>query len=180
VDRPAGQTLGDPAPRPREPGAPASRYAEMIRRVARRPWFAAIGRRMAPVDRVLYRLSGGRVTILGLQGRAMPETCLLTTRGRRSGKARTTPVMFLREGEGIVVTSESFGQSRPAAWPLNLDSDPSAEVTIGGRTREYRARRATDAEIETLWPRFVELWPAHASYRERSGVLKMFVLEPLR
>jgi deazaflavin-dependent oxidoreductase (nitroreductase family) len=152
----------------------------MIRRLARKPWFAAIGRRMAPVDRALYRLSGGRVTILGPQGRAMPETCLLTTTGRRSGKPRTTPVMFLREGESIVVTSESFGQDRPAAWPLNLAANPAATVRIGADTLERRARPASEAEVARLWPRFVALWPAHASYRERSGVLKMFVLEPLR
>lgn len=160
--------------------APDSRYAAVIRRLARRPWFAAVGRRMAPVDRGLYRLSGGRVTILGLQGRAMPETCLLTTTGRRTGRPRTTPVMFLREGDSIVVTSESFGQARPAAWPLNLAADPGATVQIGADTHECRARPASEAEIERLWPRFVALWPAHASYRERSGVLKMFVLEPLR
>ena len=162
------------------PQPPGSRYAALIRRLASRPWFAAMGRRMAPVDRALYRLSGGRVTILGLQGRAMPETCLLTTKGRRSGKLRTTPVMFLREGEAIVVTSESFGQDRPAAWPLNLAADPVATVRIGADTLECRARPASEAEVERLWPRFIALWPAHASYRERSGVLKMFALEPLR
>jgi len=107
----------------------------------------------------------------------MPSTCLLTTTGRRSGRARTTPVMYLEHGAALVVSSESFGQHRPAAWALNLDADPLATVQVGNQLIACRARRATPAEVDRFWPRLVSAWPAHEDYLARSGVRKMFVLE---
>ena len=127
---------------------------------------------------MLYLASGGRLTVMGPQGAAMPRTLLLTTTGRRTGRARSTPVMYLRDGDRIVVTSENFGQRRPAAWPLNLIASPEATVRLGAATQRYRARAATETEVARYWHRFVELWPAHRSYHERSGVRHMFVLEP--
>jgi deazaflavin-dependent oxidoreductase (nitroreductase family) len=116
---------------------------------------------------------------MGPQGLAMPQTLLLTTRGRRSRKLRTTPVMYLRDGEQVVVTSENFGQNRPAAWPLNLRADPLATIQVRGHTARVRARAASEDELARYWPRFVELWPAHDSYRRRSGVRSMFLLDPV-
>jgi deazaflavin-dependent oxidoreductase (nitroreductase family) len=133
---------------------------------------------MAPVDALLYRVSAGRLTILGPQGTAMPPTLLLTTTGRRSREPRTTPLMYLPFGSGFAVTSESFGQQRPAAWPLNLCADPNATVQIGKRIVRCCARRASDEELDELWPKFVAIWPAHEAYRSRSGVRLTFILEP--
>lgn len=152
--------------------------ASTIRSLARRRWFAAVGRRLAPLDALLFRLTGGRLTVLGPQELAMPRTCLLTTIGRRTGRRRTTPVMFLRDGETIIVTSESFGQRRPAAWPLNLRATPRAEVRIGRERLECEARELRDAQADRYWPDFVRAWPAHRDYRARSGVRRMFALHP--
>lgn len=149
-------------------------------RLARTRAFAALARRSAPIDVVLYRLTRGRLTILGPQGSAMPPTLLLTTTGRRSRQPRTTAVMYLPVGAGFAVTSESFGQPRPAAWPLNLDADPAATVQIGKRVIRCRARRATDEELDRLWPQFVAIWPAHETYLARSGARHTFILEPQR
>ena len=149
------------------------------RTLGSRRWFAAMGRRSAPLDRALYRATRGRVTLLGPQGVAMPRTLLLTTTGRRSGHPRTTPLMYLRERDSYVVTSESFGQPRPAAWPLNLAADPRCTVQVGRAVHACRARAATADEVDRLWPRFVDAWPAHAAYLERSGVRKMFFITPV-
>lgn len=132
---------------------------------------------MAPVDALLYRVSRGCLTILGPQRAAMPPTLLLTTTGRRSHEPRTTPLMYLPIGSGFAVTSESFGQRRPAAWPLNLHADPNATVQIGKRIVRCRARRTTDEELDQLWPQFVAIWPAHEAYLSRSGIRHMFILE---
>jgi len=142
--------------------------------------FAALARQLAPLDALLFMHSNGRLTILGPQGARMPPTLLLTTTGRRSGKSRTTPVMYLTTRTGLAITSESFGQARPANWPKNLDADPRATVQIDDRARRYIARPATSEEVEQLWPRFLAIWPAHQSYLDRSGVRRMFVLEPER
>ena len=155
-----------------------SLYRRIVRSLGHKPWFAAIGRRYASrIDPPLYRLSRGRLTTLG--ARTVP-ILLLTTTGRRSGLERTPPVMYVREGDGFVVSCENFGQQRPAAWPLNLDADPAARVQVGSRVIECRARRLGEAEVARHWPRLVEAWPAHESYLARSGCRHMFVLEPSR
>jgi deazaflavin-dependent oxidoreductase (nitroreductase family) len=146
-----------------------------IRWLGHRRWFAAAGRRFgAPLDRALYRLTKGRITSTAGAAPVM----LLTTTGRRSGRPRTTPVMYLRDGERFVVTSENFGQQRPAAWPLNLLADGRATVQVGGEVLPCRARLLDDAEVDSYWPRLVEVWPAHESYLARSGQRHTFVLEP--
>jgi deazaflavin-dependent oxidoreductase (nitroreductase family) len=174
-----GLTLRPPSRASHDVRASSSLVRRAVARVARRRWFAALGRRLAPFDRAIYRASAGRLTIMGPQGAAMPATLLLTTTGRRSGKPRATPVMYLRDGERIVITSENFGQEHPAAWPLNLAADASATIQVGGHTSRVNARRATGDEISRYWPRFVEVWPPHESYRRRSGVCNMFVLTPI-
>ena len=147
----------------------------LIRRLGHLRWFAAAGRRFgAPLDRFLYRATRGRITSTAGAAPVM----LLTTTGRRSGSARTTPMMYLRDGDRFVVTSENFGQQRPAAWPLNLLADARATVQVGGDVVPCRARLLDDAEADAYWPRLVEVWPAHESYLARSGQRRMFVLEP--
>jgi len=148
----------------------------LIRWLGHRRWFAAAGRRFgAPLDRALYRLTRGRLTSTAGAAPVM----LLTTTGRRSGRPRTTPVMYVRNGAGFVISSENFGQQRPAAWPLNLIADPRATVRVGSEVMTCRARLLDDAEADVYWPRLVEIWPAHESYLARSGTRHTFVLEPL-
>lgn len=153
-----------------------SAYARFLRRLGRYRWFAAMGRRTAALDGWLYQVSGGRFGMTGPTGVAF-SPLLLTTTGRRSGRLRTTPVMYLEDGDRYVITSQNFGQDRPAAWPLNLDADPAATVQVGRRRLACTARRASETEAERYWPRFIELWPAHESYRNRSGVRKTYILQ---
>jgi deazaflavin-dependent oxidoreductase (nitroreductase family) len=105
---------------------------------------------------------------------------LLTTTGRRTGNARTTPVMYVPDGDRFVISSENFGQQRPAAWPLNLAAEPRATVQVGRAVVECRARLLDDEQADRYWPRLVEAWPAHEAYRARSGTRRMFLLEPVR
>jgi deazaflavin-dependent oxidoreductase (nitroreductase family) len=148
-----------------------------IRWLGHRRWFAALGRRFgAPLDRALYRVTRGRLTSTA---GAVP-VMLLTTTGRRSGHRRTTPVMYVRDGDRFVVSSENFGQRRPAAWPLNLIADPRASVQVGAEVIPCRASLLDDAQADRYWPQLVESWPAHESYRARSGERHTFVLEPVR
>ena len=72
--------------------------------------------------------------------------------------------MYLRDGDRFVVTSENFGQQRPAAWPLNLVADPRATIQVGAEVVPCQARLLDDAEADVYWPRMCEVWPAHESY----------------
>ncbi len=148
----------------------------LIQALGHHRWFASLARPvLARVERTLFRATRGRL----VPTRAVAPVLLLTTTGRRTGQPRTTPLIYLPDGDRLVVSSEDFGTARPAAWPRNLDDDPLAWVELpGGRRRLCLARRLTDAEADVYWPRLLEQWPAHATYRERSGARHTFVLEP--
>ena len=144
-------------------------------RLGHQRWFATFARRFGGrIDRAAYRLTRGRATVTG----SVTPVLLLTTTGRRSGRPRTTPVMYVRDGDGFVISSENYGQQRPAAWPLNLDAHPEATIEVGGRPIACRARRLSDEEADRHWPALLEAWPAHATYRERSGARHTFRLAP--
>jgi deazaflavin-dependent oxidoreductase (nitroreductase family) len=153
-----------------------SAYRRLIRWLGHRRWFTAFAVRVgARFDRVMYRATRGKLSATG----SVAPVLLLTTTGRRTGRDRTTPVIYVRDGESFVVSSEEFGQrDRRAAWPRNLDSDPRAKVQIESRVIQCRARRLDDEEAERYWPRLVEAWPAHETYLRRSGRRHTFVLEP--
>jgi deazaflavin-dependent oxidoreductase (nitroreductase family) len=127
------------------------------------------------LDRALYRISGGRVWLSG------PEipTMLLTTTGRKTGKARTVPLNYVRDGDKLVASCENFGLEKASSWPMNALAHPDVTVQIGTSVKDWRARLATDEEVARNMPLLVNLWPAHDTYRERSGRRYVFVFEPV-
>ena len=150
-------------------------YTRLLQRLGHGRWFAVTIKHVGcKLDRALYRMSRGRLT---LSGPNLP-TMLLTTRGRRTGKERTTPVFYVRDGDNLVVACENFGLQTASSWPINLLAKPHAVIQIGGRVARYRARLATNAEIDRNMPRLVALWPAHDTYQHHSGVRHVFVFEP--
>jgi deazaflavin-dependent oxidoreductase (nitroreductase family) len=151
-------------------------YSRLVRWLGHRRWFAAVGRRFGgKLDRIIYRATNGK---LPLTAAGVP-VLLLTTKGRRTGRERTTPVMYIRDGHRFVVSCENFGQRRPAAWPLNLDAHPDARIQVGSEILPCRARRLSEEETGRYWPRLIDAWPAHATYHRRSGERHAFLLEPL-
>jgi F420H(2)-dependent quinone reductase len=122
----------------------------------------------------LYRWSGGR--IFGKINQA--PVLLLTTRGRRSGLARTAPVVYLADGRNFVVIGSNAGHSRTPAWSLNLKSHPEAEIEIGQRRRPVHARIAVGEERLELWRRHNEQYSGFDEYEARTGRdIAVFVLE---
>jgi len=123
----------------------------------------------------LYRLSGGR--LMGKVNRA--PVLLLTTTGRRSGQQRTAPVVYLDDGENLVVIGSNAGHSRTPAWSLNLKANPDAEVELGRERRQVRARVAEGEERAELWRRHNEQFSGFDHYEARTDrVIALFVLEP--
>ena len=126
--------------------------------------------------RRLYSLSGGRLGD-GIVG--MP-VLILTTTGRKSGKARetvlTTPV---QEGETIVLVASYGGDDRHPQWFLNLRADPEVSVTKDGRTTPLRARVASAEEKARLWPAVVAAYKGYAGYQRRTDRdIPLVLLEP--
>jgi F420H(2)-dependent quinone reductase len=128
-----------------------------------------------PLDRLMYRLRGGRH---GIGPRALPFM-LLTTTGRKTARPRTTPVLYLQDGSRYVIVGSNYGRRGHPEWTHNLTSTPNATVQIGERTEKVLARRTTSEEFDSYWPRLVEIWPGWQTYRKMTGrEFRMFVLEP--
>jgi F420H(2)-dependent quinone reductase len=123
----------------------------------------------------LYRLSGGRVG--GHVGKA--PVLLLTTTGRRSGRARTAPVVYLADGASFAVIGSNAGHNREPAWSLNLKAKPEAEVEVGRRKLPVRARIAAGEERADLWRRHNDQFSGFDEYKARTDRdIAVFVLEP--
>jgi len=109
----------------------------------------------------LYRRLGGRfVGTVGL-GR---QVLLLTTTGRRTGLARTTPLVYMPLGDDAVIYPSNGGKEAPPAWWLNLRAEPAATIQIGKERLGVRARPATPAEYAALWPKAADYNPHWRSY----------------
>ncbi len=123
-----------------------------------------------------YRLSGGRI---GGWLTPTAPVLLLTTRGRRSGQNRITPLIYLVDGADVVVVGSLGGSANAPAWWHNLQAYPAARAQVGGRRWTVRATEATGAERDRLWERLVAIFPRYASYaRATSRPIPVVVLHP--
>ncbi len=114
---------------------------------------------------------------MGKVGRA--PVLLLTTTGRKSGEPRTAPVVYLRDGENVVVIDTNAGNARIPAWSLNLKANPEAEVEVGRRRYPVRARIAEGEERTELWRRHNEQYAGFDDYQTKlDREASVVVLEP--
>lgn len=119
---------------------------------------------MTRANVVVYRLSGGR---LGNTVKGAP-VLLLDHVGRRSGQARTAPVLYMEDGSDLVVVASRGGSDATPAWWLNLRTNPATTVQTGSQRRNVVARQATAEEKQRLWPRLVDMYPDYAVYQRRT------------
>ena len=122
-------------------------------------------RTLTPVDRALLQRSAGRYTVLGPLGAPI---LLLTTIGAKSGLPRTTPLLYARDGDDLIVVGSNFGQDRHPAWTGNLLANPSAAVTIGGQEVPARATLLTGDEAARGYALMVEVADTYREYRSRT------------
>jgi deazaflavin-dependent oxidoreductase (nitroreductase family) len=147
-------------------------------RVGKTKAYAALGRALVPIDRVLMRVTGGRVGVGSAVGL---RTFLLTTIGRTSGRKRQVPLLYIKRGGGFVVIGSNWGGERHPAWSANLLAEPGAIVTTGGRSLAVRGRLLTGAERQETWDAVAAYWPAYDDYAERADhrQIRVFLLEPV-
>jgi len=127
------------------------------------------------IHRALYRSSGGRVggKVWGL------SILLLTTTGRKTGKARTNPLCFLPDGDALVVVASNGGMDWSPSWWLNLRAQPRATVQVGRAKRAVRAREATPEERVRLWAAVTSIAPGYLRYEQRTDrPIPLVILEP--
>jgi deazaflavin-dependent oxidoreductase (nitroreductase family) len=122
-------------------------------------------RAMSAANTWIFRASGGRLGNRFLRG---APVLLLTTVGARSAQRRTTPLIYLADGDDLVVVASKGGMSHHPAWYHNLLKNPDARVQTGADERAVVARPATAAEKQALWPRLLEVYPDYDDYQART------------
>jgi deazaflavin-dependent oxidoreductase (nitroreductase family) len=150
-------------------------YLSIIRRIGGERWFTWLGAHvLTTVDKWLYPRFHGRLVSAGPP--VLP-LLLLTTTGRKSGRPRSTPLVYLPYGSDVVVVASNWGQAQHPSWSSNLLAERHAAVEISGLRRQVVARLATSEERARLWPRLLEEFPPYQTYANRSGrALRIFVL----
>ena len=123
---------------------------------------SALQNAVTRVHSVLYRSSNG---VIG--GRlANSPVLLLTTTGRRSGKQRTVPLLYMMDGRNVVLVASNGGAVKHPTWWLNLQTTPEAWIQIKGVRRRVKAERASAAEKQRLWSRLIAMYPGYKRYQE--------------
>ncbi len=143
-------------------------------RLADRSW--PLLRRLMGGHTTAYRLSHG---LIGHRFPGAPPMLLLDHVGARSGQRRTSPLVYMRDGNDIVIVASKGGNPRHPAWFHNLMANPDTTVQVGSKVLPVHARVATPDEREWLWPEVVKVYGGYAGYQERTErEIPLVVLEP--
>lgn len=112
----------------------------------------------------VYRRSGGK-RMGHLRG--MP-VLLLTTVGRKTGKQRVTPVMYIRDGSNFVITASNNGKDKQPGWFLNLKASSQTTIEVDGAAKHVIAHQASPEEKGRLWPLLVKQAPFFEKYQKNT------------
>ena len=112
----------------------------------------------------VYRWSAGRLlgSFLGA------PVCLVTMTGRKTGKIRTIPLIYLPHGEDVILVASQGGMDTHPVWYHNIIARPEIEIQDKARRRTLRARRATDEEKRELWPHILSIYKDFDAYQQRT------------
>lgn len=114
---------------------------------------------------LVFRATGGKIGSSMFGGRVL----LLTTKGRKTGKPRTVPVMYFDDGGSQVVIASAGGSPTHPAWFRNLSHDPNVTVEMKGRQYQARAEVATGSERERIWSQVIAQQPRFAEYAKKTA-----------
>jgi deazaflavin-dependent oxidoreductase (nitroreductase family) len=135
----------------------------------------ATARRLSRLHAFVYRLTGGRL------GRRLVnnDMLLLTTRGAKTGREHTVPLLYLRDGDTLAVIASWGGRTHHPQWFSNLMANPEAAVQVRGDRWLVRARVATPLEREEWWPRVLAAYGKYRVYQSNTGrVIPIVFLTP--
>jgi proline iminopeptidase len=135
----------------------------------------AVLRVVTSLHTFLYRATRG---VIGGRMRGI-EMLLLTTVGRKTGKRRTTPLLYGTDGANLVLIASKGGAPDDPLWYKNLKARPEVEVQVRGDRRILHARDATAEERPRLWQMMAERWKDYDSYQKKTArEIPVVVLEP--
>ncbi len=124
----------------------------------------------------VYRKTDGKLGGKFLQG---APVALLTTTGRKTGEPRVSPLLFLRDGNRIVLVASKGGSATHPLWYLNLKANPEVSVQIKDEVLHLMARDATEAERAQYWPRLTEMYTSFDDYQAWTDrVIPVVICDP--
>jgi deazaflavin-dependent oxidoreductase (nitroreductase family) len=159
------------------PGPP-SRISRAVRAVAATaPAARLLARTLRPVDGLLRRAGGGRVSAPGVLA-GLPVV-VLTTTGARSGAPRPVPLIPVVTPDVFAVLGTNFGGPDTPGWVLNLEAHPWAELSFGGRSMQVHARLLEGEGRRALLAHAAEVYPGFSRYTLRAAhrQVRVFALE---
>jgi deazaflavin-dependent oxidoreductase (nitroreductase family) len=105
---------------------------------------------------------------------------LLTMRGAKTGRERTTPLAYFADGERFVIFATKGGAPTNPAWYYNVAANPDVTIEVGDRRLQAKARVTAEPERSELYQRQAERWPAFAEYpKKTSRTIPVIVLDPV-
>jgi F420H(2)-dependent quinone reductase len=142
--------------------------------LADRSW--PVLRRLMGAHTTVYRATGG---LIGHRFPGSPPVLLLDHVGARSGRSRTSPLVYARNGDDVILVASKGGHPRNPAWFHNLMANPDTTIQVGFRRQPVHARLATAAERKHLWPLVVGVYGGYEGYQRRTErEIPLVVLEP--
>ena len=125
-------------------------------------WFI---NRLGRMQTTVYELTGGRVwnKFLGA------PVAILTTVGRKTRKTRKIPLLYLKQGDNVIMTASKGGMSKLPVWYHNVAAAPSVQIQVGAEKKAYTMREATPEEERDLWPKLEQMYPDYREYRVRTA-----------
>ena len=131
---------------------------------------------MSRANTWIYKKTNGRLGGKFLQG---APVALLTTTGRKTGEPRVSPLLFLREGNRIVLIASQGGAATNPMWYLNLKADPKVSVQIKDEVLHLTARDATEAERAQYWPKMTQMYSSFDDYQSWTDrVIPVVICDP--
>jgi F420H(2)-dependent quinone reductase len=135
---------------------------------------------------LLTRLMGGHAAVYratnGLIGHRFPGSppvLLVDHVGAKSGTRRTSPLVYARDGEDVVLVASKGGYPKNPAWFHNLMANPDTSIQIGSTHSQVHARVAGPEERKRLWPKVVQVYGGYEDYRRRTDrEIPLVILEP--
>ena len=145
-------------------------------RIGGLPWMPKLLPQIVWVDKRLQSLTRGRTSLLDIGG--LPNL-VLTVTGRKSGLARSTPLLCVPHQGALLIAGSNFGGPTEPVWVKNIEANPAVSVRFDGQTRELVSARLEGEARERAWEAMLAVWPNFAKYEQRTERrIKVFALEP--
>jgi deazaflavin-dependent oxidoreductase (nitroreductase family) len=134
--------------------------------------------RAGKMQTAVYEWTGGRLWNTFLGG----PVAILTVVGRKSGKVRKVPLLYLMQGDNVIMTASKGGMTKLPIWYYNVVAAATVDIQVGSEKKAYSMREATAQEEETLWPPLEAMYPDYKEYRARVAEVRhipVLIFEPV-